>query len=418
MGQRTDTDAYGGADRSGLATNTRRVELYLTVSMYCGLGIQPLWVLSARAETGWGILLLALMSVLQTVGSIVMIRWSLRTRRRGGQFPRLPVRDLRLIGAWVFGSLVFAGTAIALSSPSLGVAMVLWAILVLTPLLTALTAFVLTNVLGVLVGTGIVLTMGVQSGVPLAGAALMLGYVLIGTFWLSAWTVRVLWDLETARGTAGRLAVAEERLRFARDLHDVFGRTLSAVAVKSELGAELARRGQSEKAAAQMTEVRQLADDAGREVRAVVGGYRRADLAHEVIGARSVLQSAGVQTTVAGDTEGLPAEASAALAWVTREAITNVLRHSDASRCTITIHRTTDRAELTVENDHPHEPDPGHRGSGVEGLRERLGPIGGHLETSHHADRYRVRASVPLTTAPAPEPTESPEPAERREARR
>ncbi len=84
------------------------------------------------------------------------------------------------------------------------------------------------------------------------------------------------------------LAVAEERLRIARDMHDVLGRTLTAVALKSDLAAALAIAGQNEKAAAESKAVHQLADDALRELRGVLAGYRRADLATELTGAEKV----------------------------------------------------------------------------------------------------------------------------------
>ncbi|MGO1974493.1 MAG: sensor histidine kinase [Propionibacteriaceae bacterium] len=385
--------------RSGLATNRRRVELYLTWSLYAGLCIQPFWVLSAGPH-GLALLLAAVLSLAHTAGAVWMARWSLRTMRRGGRFPRLPAAELRLMTGWLALSLLFAGLMIAFVTPVLGVAMIVWCGLSLTPVLSALAAFLVATGLGTLAGLGAGLFVGGPQGLAVGLVCLGLSYVLIGTYWLSALTLRVLWDLDAARGTASRLAVAEERLRFARDLHDVFGRTLSAVAVKSELGAELARRGQSEKAATQMTEVRQLAEDSGREVRDVVRGYRRADLAHEVIGARSVLQSAGVRTTIAGGGEGLPPDVSAALAWVTREAITNVLRHSDASQCTIAVDRTEAEATVVVGNDRPHPADPSRRGSGLTGLRERLAPFGGRVDVAHTDDSFTLTAAVPLEVQP------------------
>ena len=85
-------------------------------------------------------------------------------------------------------------------------------------------------------------------------------------------------ELDRSRTAHARLSVAEERLRFARDLHDVLGRNLSLIAVQSELAAELARRGDQD-AAGQMLQVRQVAHESLREMRAVVSGYRTADLA-------------------------------------------------------------------------------------------------------------------------------------------
>ena len=92
-------------------------------------------------------------------------------------------------------------------------------------------------------------------------------------------------ELDRSRTAHARLSVAEERLRFARDLHDVLGRNLSLIAVQSELAAELARRGDQD-AAGQMLQVRQVAHESLREMRAVVSGYRTADLGTELAGAQ------------------------------------------------------------------------------------------------------------------------------------
>src|SRR5690606_12797144 len=138
----------------------------------------------------------------------------------------------------------------------------------------------------------------------LAGVAVSMGLAtffmavgIVGSYQVSIWMLGVVWEQDRTRVLHARLAVAEERLRFSRDLHDVFGRTLSVVAVKSELAAELAARGRPG-AEEQMLEVRRIAQDALREVRAVVAGYRSANLGAELAGARSVLRSAGITTTV------------------------------------------------------------------------------------------------------------------------
>jgi two-component system sensor histidine kinase DesK len=137
----------------------------------------------------------------------------------------------------------------------------------------------------------------------------------------SASTLRIMSELDHSRTAHARLAVAEERLRFARDLHDVLGRNLSLIAVQSELAAELARRGDQD-AAGQMLEVRQVAHESLREMRAVVSGYRTADLGTELAGAQDVLRSAGMSCRVIADAAGLPADVQAALGWVVREGTT------------------------------------------------------------------------------------------------
>jgi signal transduction histidine kinase len=238
----------------------------------------------------------------------------------------------------------------------------------------------------------------------------------------SMWVLGVMWELGRARDVEARLAVAEERLRFGRDLHDVLGRNLAVIALKSELAVQLAHRGRPE-AVEQMADVQRIAQDSQREVREVVRGYREADLRVEMEGARSVLSAAGIGCTVLLDEVELPDEARSALGWVVREATTNVLRHGDARRCTISVGAVDGHAVLVVENDRagegrpapPRGPDPAAGaaggpvpdpagtepgpagGSGLAGLRERLAAVGGTLDAGPvRGGRFRVTARVPL----------------------
>ncbi|MFD6416487.1 sensor histidine kinase [Streptomyces sp. NPDC060194] len=218
-----------------------------------------------------------------------------------------------------------------------------------------------------------------------------------------AWSLSLMWELERAKDAEARLAVAEERLRFGRDLHDVMGRNLAVIALKSELAVQMARRGRPE-AVDQMVEVQRLAQEAQHEVREVVRGYREADVRIELLGAEGVLEAAGVRCTVTGaDHPKLPAAVQSALGWVVREATTNVLRHGDAQWCAIRLDVTPagpgrqGRAVLSVENDGAPEGPPGTGGSGLAGLRERLAALGGTL-TAEPGERgtFRLTADVPL----------------------
>ncbi|MFF2042916.1 sensor histidine kinase [Kitasatospora sp. NPDC058170] len=215
-----------------------------------------------------------------------------------------------------------------------------------------------------------------------------------------AWLQSVVWELDAAREAQSRLAVAEERLRFSRDLHDVMGRNLTTIALKSELAVQLARRGRPE-AADQMTEVQRIAQESQREVRDVVRGYRTADLHAEAIGARAVLRAADVacEIDLGGDADGLPQPVQSVFGWVIREATTNVLRHSEAGRCAIRLHREDGRAVLELENDGvPDVPIPSQgSGTGLRGLRERLAAHDGELVVpAAGPGRFRLLASVPL----------------------
>ncbi|MEU3843945.1 histidine kinase [Streptomyces sp. NPDC028635] len=216
-----------------------------------------------------------------------------------------------------------------------------------------------------------------------------------------AWTLSVLWEAERSRDIEARLAVAEERLRFGRDLHDVMGRNLAVIALKSELAVQLARRGRPE-AVEQMIEVQRIAQESQREVREVVRGYREADLGVELAGAQGVLAAAGIACEVSGEVRGLPAGVQSALAWVVREATTNVLRHGDAGWCSVTVEVSEGRVVLTVENDGAGAVQGGAGGSGLAGLRERLAEVGGTLAAGPaEGGTFRVVAEVPLTSVRA-----------------
>jgi two-component system, NarL family, sensor histidine kinase DesK len=230
------------------------------------------------------------------------------------------------------------------------------------------------------------------------------GLISVFTGRSSAWYIAVIRELEEARGVQARLAVAEERLRFSRDLHDVMGRNLSAIALKSELAVQLVQRGSAAEASVeQMAEVQRIARQSQSEVRAVVRGYREADLFTELAGARGILRAAGVNCRAdegGPDQVELRRPVQAALGWVVREGATNVLRHADASWCTVSV--GTDavgaKALLVMENDGAHEPSDALTGSGLAGLRERLGGLGGTLRVEGDSEKgtFRLTAEVPL----------------------
>ncbi|MEW2140547.1 histidine kinase [Streptomyces sp. NPDC005409] len=230
------------------------------------------------------------------------------------------------------------------------------------------------------------------------GVGVLLGSLFFGaTCGFSAWLLNTVYELDRSREVQARLAVAEERLRFGRDLHDVMGRNLAVIALKSELAVQLARRERPE-AVDQMIEVQRIAQESQREVRDVVRGYREADLAVELEGARGVLSAAGMDCRVdfrAG--RQLSAEVQSALGWVVREATTNVLRHGDAHRCLIRLTAPqSGSVTLLVENDGAPGTPAGPPGSGLAGLRERLAALDGTLQAGLVGDgRFRLRVEIP-----------------------
>jgi len=208
-------------------------------------------------------------------------------------------------------------------------------------------------------------------------------------------------ELVAARAQVAQLAVADERIRFARDLHDLLGHSLSVISLK----AQLARRrlpDDPETAAADVADIEAVTREALREVRQAVSGYRRPALDAELAGARTALDAAGIATTIERPDVDLPPEVEAALAWTVREAATNVIRHSAATSSAIRIVPALDQASVEVVDDGCGPSNGGSsRGSGLIGLEERVREAGGRLEAGPRDDGpgFRVRAIVPVVSA-------------------
>jgi two-component system, NarL family, sensor histidine kinase DesK len=207
-------------------------------------------------------------------------------------------------------------------------------------------------------------------------------------------------QLSLAREQIARLAVGEERLRFARDLHDLLGHSLSVIALKSELAGRLIKNTPG-LAAHEVEDIEKVARDALREVREAVAGYRQPTLAAELAGAREALAAAGIEFHVDQEHAPLPPAVEAVLAWTVREGVTNVMRHSQGKRCAIRITSTDGRATVEVIDD--GRGGMLEAGSGLRGLRERVLERGGTLtaEPLPH-EGFRLRVTLPLAAAGAP----------------
>ncbi len=270
-----------------------------------------------------------------------------------------------------------------------------------TFMLSTLRWLVLGSVVTAALVAGAMAATGAEPPLAVAAATVVffVGLFALVTTRSTAWFMAMIWELDRSRDVSARLAVAEERLRFGRDMHDVMGRNLAVIALKSELAVRLARRGRPE-AADQMAEVQRIAQESQREVRELVRGYRDADLSAELEGARGVLSAAGIDCLMDREPLGdeLPPGVQSALGWVVREATTNVLRHGDARSCTVRLTSGGGRAVLVVENDGAEGGSaPGTPGSGLAGLRERLTVVGGTLRAGPVEDgRFRLTAEVPL----------------------
>jgi two-component system sensor histidine kinase DesK len=223
----------------------------------------------------------------------------------------------------------------------------------------------------------------------------LLGFAMTGVKQL----VRTTVELRKARATVAQLAANEERLRLARDLHDLLGHSLSLITLKSELAGRMLP-DHPDKAAQQVADIEQVSRQALVDVREAVTGYRRPRLSAELAGAQVALTAAQVIAEVPADPDlcGVPEESESALAWALREAVTNVVRHSGATRCTVEVlHRQTldgRFVELRVEDNGSGGPAKGP-GNGLTGLTERLEKAGGTLEAAGTKHGFRLVARVP-----------------------
>ncbi|GIJ46282.1 hypothetical protein Val02_31680 [Virgisporangium aliadipatigenens] len=241
----------------------------------------------------------------------------------------------------------------------------------------------------------------VAVAVPVAPDVWWHTVVITGGFGLGVAAVNGLqvwfWDLlvqaEEGRAAQSRLAAAEERLRLARDVHDHLGHRLSVIALKAELAERLAPLD-PQRARTEAGEVRALAADALADLRDVVRGYRRVDLAAQLAAIRQVLESSGVRCEVTGGAD-VPEQAGPLLAAVLREATTNLLRHSRATRCAIEVRASPTEVRLTVGNDGASDPRPDPLSSGLRGLADRLADAGGRFSYARAGGVFTVEAVVP-----------------------
>lgn len=217
--------------------------------------------------------------------------------------------------------------------------------------------------------------------------------------------IRAYRELAAARAQIARLAAADERLRIARDVHDLLGNGLSVITLKAELAGRLIPAS-PERAAAEVADIESASRRALDDVRGAVAGYRRVSLGRELDGARTALEAAGIEVEIAHGAGETGDEIDEAFAWSVREGVTNIIRHGGANRSAVRTSFAEGLATLEITNDGPivpaesGAPNPwggGSPGSGLVGLAERTAATGGWLEAGPRIEGgYRLLVVLPL----------------------
>ncbi|MFE5584647.1 sensor histidine kinase [Kitasatospora sp. NPDC056531] len=226
--------------------------------------------------------------------------------------------------------------------------------------------------------SGALLGISVAEAVYLTVATALTGLIVFGLTSLAQLVIEV----RQAQQELARLAVTRERLRFARDLHDLLGYSLSAITLKSELTCRLVTVN-PERALDELGGVLEISRQALADVRAVARGYRDMSLEREAVSARGVLAAADIEAQF--DLGGIQptGEADTVLATVLREGVTNLLRHSKAECCIVKGRVEGGRLRLTLSNDGVPERavlgDADRHGGGLDNLEVRLAKVGGRL---------------------------------------
>ena len=202
-------------------------------------------------------------------------------------------------------------------------------------------------------------------------------------------------QLVAAREQLAHLAVTEERLRFARDLHDLIGQSLSVLVLKSELVGKQLPADADESLRAEVRDITHVARSSLNDVREAVAGYRRPTLQTEIASARHALRAAGIGLLVEDRVGVLAPEKDGVLAWCLREAVTNVLRHSGARKCEVRLSQANGTVNLEVADD-GRGAGTFNGGSGLAGMRERVDLVGGSMRVgSENGGGLHLEVSVP-----------------------
>jgi two-component system sensor histidine kinase DesK len=333
-------------------------------------------------------------------------------RPPGSPGPRLPVSPLR---ARLIGPLLASLVALAIAA-TLGFGRDWLVLFVFVAASAAFTVPIRWATAAIVAAAGVAVgTLLAVDGRAASASASVAWALSISMTGCAALLVRrrgpLIHELRAAHGEVARLAAAdavlEERLRFARDLHDLLGHSLSVIALKAELARELLDHD-AERAQTEVAELEHVARRALDEVREAVSGYRARTLDGELDRAQGALEAAGVEVRTSVVVAGLPPAIDDLLARVVREAVTHIVRHSQAQRAEISLTAAGGVVHLEVSNDGAAAgagdpaPDGEPDGGGLPDMRERVAAAGGRLTmVAHDGGVFRITAVVPLAVPAA-----------------
>jgi two-component system sensor histidine kinase DesK len=264
----------------------------------------------------------------------------------------------------------------------------------------AMVVFIIRSVAAITAGSQFEKWVDIGPGPANVVLLLTLAAVIPASLLFESWLITVVVQLHEGAADAARLARAEERLRFAADLHDIQGHSLQVIALKAEYMARNITASTVD-ASAMADEIQSLARLALEQARSVAHGYQAVDLHEELRNARDVLEAAGIRCIVQEPVSDDRWTAPEPLGIVLREGVTNIFRHSHAATVGITLSHGEGVLEMSIENDgvtttaaipHPNS------GNGLVNLRDRVQRAGGTLTVERETDRFRLHAQVPSTT--------------------
>ena len=311
-------------------------------------------------------------------GAVYMAMWLLLRNQRW----RLQVRPAPSVGVAWFAALVALGTLMVVTLGQVGTAASVYCAVTAVMLFsTAWAAGITVAIAGLMVVLG--------ETVPGWDRSLALGFSVcaaaLAVFGISTMMRRNI-ELIRAHQENAELAVDNERSRFARDLHDILGHSLTVITVKAELAQRLLDTD-VDRARAELADLERLSRDALADVRRAVEGYRELTLPGELARARAALAAAEIRADLPNATDDVPTDLRDLFAWTVREGVTNVIRHSRASSCRVVLTPTS--AEVCDDGVGPAEG--AGAGSGLHGLRERAASAGATVATRSLSPGYSLR---------------------------